>query len=237
MSGAELLSLQRIDTALTQIVNRRPRLPELASAKTARAAVAAAESEIEAQQRRVANAEATIADIEHRSEQLTVKRNRLEAQLKTVIASREAEALMHEIATINSHRSDLDDEELAALDDDAEAGVLIAQVHLSLDTLRQQQAEADAALAEVTAQLNAEQASLNADRIAAAAALGADDLANYDRLRQRFQGVAVAELNGTRCEGCHLDLSRAEVDELRGLPAGELGDCPQCGRLLVISGH
>jgi predicted nucleic acid-binding Zn-ribbon protein len=47
--------------------------------------------------------------------------------------------------------------------------------------------------------------------------------------------VAAAALNGSRCEGCHLDLSAAELDEVRAVArAGDVADCPQCGRLLVV---
>jgi predicted nucleic acid-binding Zn-ribbon protein len=45
--------------------------------------------------------------------------------------------------------------------------------------------------------------------------------------------VAVARLEGTRCGGCHLDLSTSELDAVKAVGAGEFADCPQCGRLLV----
>ena len=44
-----------------------------------------------------------------------------------------------------------------------------------------------------------------------------------------------ATLAGSRCEGCHLDLSAAEVDTVKeGVAEGGLADCPQCGRLLAV---
>jgi predicted nucleic acid-binding Zn-ribbon protein len=58
-------------------------------------------------------------------------------------------------------------------------------------------------------------------------------LERYERLRTRLGGIAVARLEGTRCGGCHLDLSTAERDEVRTVPEGQFADCPQCGRLLV----
>ena len=59
-------------------------------------------------------------------------------------------------------------------------------------------------------------------------------LRRYDQLRKQ-NVVAAAALNGSRCEGCHLDLSAAELDDVRAQArAGGLADCPQCGRLLVV---
>ena len=39
-------------------------------------------------------------------------------------------------------------------------------------------------------------------------------LADYERLRDHFGGVAVARLEGRRCSGCHLDLSTSEFEQL-----------------------
>ena len=59
-------------------------------------------------------------------------------------------------------------------------------------------------------------------------------LKRYDRLRQQHL-IAAATLSGSRCDGCHLDLSPAEVDIVKDHAAkGGLADCPQCGRLLAV---
>ena len=60
-------------------------------------------------------------------------------------------------------------------------------------------------------------------------------LATYDRKRAAF-GVAVARLIGKQCQGCHLELSAAEIDTVRDEAAATgVTDCPDCGRLLVVS--
>ncbi len=46
----------------------------------------------------------------------------------------------------------------------------------------------------------------------ALAALSAGELARYDAQRARHGQISIAKLVGLRCNGCHLDLSRAEVD-------------------------
>ena len=79
-----------------------------------------------------------------------------------------------------------------------------------------------------------EEAALRQRAEAARAGMSESVLARYDRLRGN-QGVAVARLNGKRCEGCHLDLSAAEVDEVKEAAAASgVTDCPQCGRMLVV---
>ncbi len=101
--------------------------------------------------------------------------------------------------------------------------------------------EMRAAVAGAQGELDAANAALDAERdghlarrAAAVEALDAEELALYERMCARHDGIGIAVLEGQRCSGCHLDLSRAEVDTIRAFPAGTLADCPQCGRVLVV---
>ena len=101
MNASDLLALQDLDSALDAIANKKPRLPEVAARQQAAGEVERLRGLVAAAQTRIDAAQAVIDGAEHEASALSTKRNRLEAQLKTVIAPREAEALMTEIATIN----------------------------------------------------------------------------------------------------------------------------------------
>ena len=58
-------------------------------------------------------------------------------------------------------------------------------------------------------------------------------LATYSDLRSGLGGVAVARLNGARCEGCHLEIPSAELEGVRRAPEDSLVSCPECLRILV----
>ncbi|MFZ4718574.1 MAG: zinc ribbon domain-containing protein [Ilumatobacteraceae bacterium] len=233
MNAASLLALQDIDTALTAVANRRPRLPELVAHKAAVAAVDEHRAKMAVAQARIDGALAAIEAAEHVSEDITRKRTRLEAQLKTVIAPREAEALMHQIATLNGQRDEQDEQELLALDEHAAGESELAALAEVLPVLEGVAAATETELQAATAALDAEEADLRARRPEAASAMTDTELAAYDRARQHFDGVAIARLEGHRCHGCHMDLSPAEMDTVRGVPEGALPECPQCGRYLV----
>ncbi len=232
--AGQMLRLAAIDTEADQLSVQRERLAE-------REALAARSQQMtEWEQRRAAIANrldelsTVIDDAEKRNAELGADRARLEAQMKTVIAPREAEALTHEIETINEQRDELDDAELLALEEQARLDDERA-AHLELeDSLRSALSYADEALSRACADIDGQLDRLAADRIVAVEGLDAAVLAKYDRVRASV-GVAVAELKGTRCEGCHLDLSAAEVDTAKD-EAADTGytDCPQCGRLLVV---
>jgi predicted nucleic acid-binding Zn-ribbon protein len=150
-----------------------------------------------------------------------------------VIAPREAEALMHEIETINTTRGELDEQELLALDEQGAAEAETAHLEAALVPATAAADEAAATWSAADAQLDAEAAALRVKRAEAAGVLSASELAAYEHARSQFGGVAVARLEGRTCSGCHLDLSPGEVDAVKRAPAGELPECPQCNRYLV----
>lgn len=227
----DLLELQRLDTTIDQLGHRRAHLTERATLAEATAALAVVTKRRTAIAIRSAELAAAIEQLEHDGIELTAHRSRLQAQLKTVIAPRAAEALMHELATLSTRRDEMDDQELAHLDEqgdlDGETGTLNEQS----PALESDLADARAALDTAEASIDDELGDLRAARDVAAAAIDASTLTRYELLRARLGGVAVARLDGTRCSGCHLDLSTGEVNEVRA--AEGLAECPQCGRLLV----
>jgi predicted nucleic acid-binding Zn-ribbon protein len=164
---------------------------------------------------------------------LTKQRERLQAQLKTVIAPREAEALMHEIDAIGERRNALDDVELEHLEEDSALADQLAELDAARPQLESALEEASAALAAAEAGIDAEVAELRARREGLAAVLDDRVRADYESRRGHFGGVAVARLNGKTCSGCHLDLSTSDVEQVRRTPPDKVADCPQCGRMLV----
>jgi predicted nucleic acid-binding Zn-ribbon protein len=233
MDAAALLSLQEIDSALTVITNRRPRLPELIAHRASLSALGGLQAKMDAAQARIDAAQAAIEAAERTAADITHKRTRLESQLKTVIAPREAEALMHQIATLNAQRGECDDQELLALDEQGEGEAELAALSALMPDLEAAAAVTEAELERATAELDAEEAGLHERRPVTAGGLTHDELAAYDRARQHFAGVAITRLEGHRCAGCHLDLSPAEMDQVKAAPVGTLPECPQCGRFLV----
>ncbi len=87
----------------------------------------------------------------------------------------------------------------------------------------------DAAEAEIVGEV----ASVESQRTSEASALSAQVLAEYDRLRSRMDGVAVSELIGTTCTGCHTTLAAMECERIRREPPDAIVYCEPCGRIVV----
>lgn len=229
-----LLALQEIDTEADQLAHRKATSP-LRDEFTARSA------QLTEWERRRSSLSETIDELgvaiercEARSAELLAHRQKLEQQMKTVIAPREAEALTNEIATIESERDTLDLEALEALEqqsalDDERSEHLRAE-----EATRDAACLADETLGAEVRQIDASLDDLSARRGEVRSALPDGLLATYDRKRSAL-GVAVARLVGKQCQGCHLELSPAEIDTVRE-EAADTGvtDCPDCGRLLIV---
>jgi len=233
VNGEALWELQQIDTALHQVQRRLTRLPEAEAYTAAERQLAEHHAAIAAAGKQMSEAETTIETIERESETLTAKRTRLEQQLKIVTETRQADALNHEIETLNAHRDELDDRELEAMEQQSDAEQRLAELAANEDAVVAIKESAAAQLAVAKGAGADEEADLTAKYDAARAGLTAEEVALYDAQRARHDGIGIAKLVGLRCDGCHLDLSRAEVDAFKALPADELVDCPQCGRVLV----
>ena len=233
MNGDALWELQQLDIALHQLQRRLTKLPESESLAEAERRMAQHRAAVTAAAKQLTDAEATIEATEHEASTLTAKRDRLGQQLKIVTETRQADALNRELEVLNAHRDELDDAELEAMEQQAQAEQRLTELAAEEDAIV---AIKDAAAAALDAALGAgagDEAELTAKYNDARAALTIDEIQLYDYQRARHGGIGIAKLIGLRCDGCHLDLSQGEVDGFKRLPPGELVDCPQCGRLLV----
>lgn len=227
-----LVELQELDTTLDRLEHRRGSMAERTAFDEARSAFGAWQADVARLQGRIDQLGAEIEQAEADSAEIDRHRDRLRAQLRTVIAPREAEALQREMATLEERRSELDDRGLAALEEQAMVDDQLT-VHRAREAgLRDALDAAEAAFSAAMAAIDAEVAVLTERRGPLREALDAPMLARYDRLRGHL-GVAVARLVGHRCDGCHLDLSPAEIDQIKEVGAGEPASCPQCDRILV----
>lgn len=233
--ASTLLALQAIDTEADQLTHRRKRSPRRDSFDERAEQLAGWERRRTVLSKEITALGATIEEEEARNAELLTHRVRLEAQLKTVIAPREAEALMHEIATIEAQRDELDVAEMAALERQSALEDALADHFATEGAIRELADQARDDLAAEEAEIDAALAALAADRERVRGDVPDAVLATYDRKRAAL-GVAVAPLVGKQCQGCHLELSAAEIDTVRDEAAATgVTDCPDCGRLLVVT--
>ncbi len=229
-----LLALQAIDTESDQLRTRLERLDERVEQEARAAALIEWERTTESRRLRIAELTAAIEAAERLGEEHDVRKQRFEQQLKTIIAPREAEALMHEIETLDAQRDANETAELEALEELSSVETALVTHRDAEQGHRDALARADEALARAVTEIEATQLALGTRRSETRGEIDDAALRSYDRVRAHL-GVAVARLEGKMCSGCHLDLSAAEIDAVRDEATRGSGatDCPQCGRILV----
>lgn len=233
MNIAALLDLQRVDTALDQSLVAIQRLPERQRHTEVASRLSHLRSRRDDIRREQAAQESELADIETKTAAISAHRARLEKQMKTVIAPREAEALQHEMAVLDLQRGELDDRGLVLLESSSEADrdleQLVAEEHeaVTAEAIARKELEAATVAAEAAV------AALREQRATLVVALEDADRATYESLRSAHGGVAVAVIEHGMCTGCNMDLSVAELDAIKRRPADEAVECPNCNRLIA----
>lgn len=230
-----LLELADIDAELARIEHRRRGLPELdelarleardAELRDSVAALTAQNSDLNREQ---AKAE---GDVEQVRARIDRDRQRLDGGM--VNSPRELENLQSEVQSLHRRQSDLEEVVLDVMERREGAQAALDQATAERDGLGGKLVEVtgarDAALAEL-----AEQSAKAADRrTEISAAVPAELLELYDKLRAQHGGVGAAALRQRRCQGCNLTLNTVDLNAIRSAPEDEVLRCEECRRILV----
>jgi predicted nucleic acid-binding Zn-ribbon protein len=230
-----LLAVQEHDTRADQLTHRIETLPARAELARLGDDAAALDGRIATAQRRRDELGRSQQRLEDEIASLSERANQAEKQLYsgTITHPRELQALQDDVASIRRRIGQVEDDELEIMELIEPVDAERAQLAGDRERLDTEISTTQASLAETEAELTALLADVRAEREAAAAAVADDQWDEYDKLRARLGGVAIARLVGTTCQGCHLALSAVEVDRIRRLSPDDAVHCEECGRLLV----
>jgi predicted nucleic acid-binding Zn-ribbon protein len=235
MNDLETLhALQVLDSTLDQLTYRRAHLEERAALGAARDAARSARSALAANTGRQDALTARYTELERQTAELESRRARLDAQLKTIVVTREAEALQRQIVGLRAERDGADEEGLVVLDEMEALATAADGLAADLEAAQAAERVAADALADAEAVVDRQLAETRRHREEAAARVPGALLVRYDAMRPSFKGVAVARLDGHSCSGCHITLSRVELESVwAAASGGSFPECPHCGRLLL----
>lgn len=228
-----VLELQAADTMADQLRHRRDHLAERDAVQAAKNALLRWNQRRLLLGKRNDELSSEIVRLSDTSGEIDNTLDRLNKQLKTIISPREAEALQTEIANTTARRGELDDEQLAAMEEQQRIETELADVHAQEDPLKNTYLTAEADLKAVENDIDSELVRIGERLESLRSDVDTKTLKKYDRLRKDHL-IAAASLAGSRCDGCHLDLAPAEVDDIRTEAAKTgVANCPQCARLIV----
>ncbi|MDT3398710.1 C4-type zinc ribbon domain-containing protein [Streptomyces sp. B1866] len=230
-----LLDVQALDLRLTQLAHKRRTLPEHAEIETLTADLAALRALLVAAQTEEGDTAREQAKAEQDVEQVRQRAARDQKRLDSgaVTSPKDLESLQHEIASLARRQSDLEDIVLEVMERRESAQERITELTGRVESLEAKVADATARRDAAAREIDEETASVTQERATTAAALPADLLKLYDKLREQQGGVGAARLYQRRCEGCRLELNITEINDLRAAPADAVVRCENCRRILV----
>ena len=233
MDVKALYELQKVDTAIEQAKVALEKLPERTHHAQAQSDLAHVRSTRDNLRREQSTMETELAVIEKKSVEIDAHRAKLERQMKTIIAPREAEALQNEMQTLAAERNELDDRGLLLLESSASADEDVRKLVDTESRTVEVEATTAHALTQAAAAKSDEITVLLVRRAEVALPIAESDIATYERLRSSYKGIAVAIIQHGVCGGCHMDISVSELDIIKRLPIDQVAECPNCNRLLV----
>ncbi|HSO96000.1 MAG TPA: C4-type zinc ribbon domain-containing protein [Acidimicrobiia bacterium] len=230
-----LLALQARDLALDRLRHQRATLPERAQLAGLDDRLGGIEQTRAGQQREhddVAGNEQRLADEAQRlAEQATAAEQRLYSG--EISSPRELQALQADVDQLRRHQRDVEDRQLGAMEQREPLDAALAALDLDRAGVDGEAATLHGSLDAHEQELDQAAAAERAARDEIAGSLDPGLVAEYERRRQRANGIGAARLSGMTCQGCHLSVPATEVDRIRKTADGALAFCDNCGCILV----
>ncbi len=230
-----LMEVQEHDTALDQLRHRIDSLPErleLREVEKRQRSLEAAAVEVKTQVDDLAGRQRLL---EEHIAAAAKRRHEIEQRMESgeVSASRDLQAMDHEVHHLSARQAQFEEEEIALLEEEEPFDSLLVEHEAAASSLAVEAGRLNAAIDGAEGEIRLSIAEEERLRAESASRLPDDLAARYEKLRARLGGVGAARLVGDRCDGCHLTLPSVEVERIRHLAPGEFATCPQCDRILV----
>ena len=150
-----------------------------------------------------------------------------------VSAIKALQAIQGDIAGLQERKRLVEDQIIVVMEQIEPLKTLFDQLEIEEKTNTEQQAELEAALLRKEQSIEKQIDDVEAERSELALDTSPALLEIYEKIRKQSGNIAVAQLNGMTCKGCHLDLPAVEVYRLKKLPPDQLVHCEECGCILV----
>ncbi len=227
-----LLDLHDLDTTIARLRRKRATLPERAELDGLAGEIAESREQFMAAQRELDTLNAEIERVEADVALVAQRRARDEELLAVSTAPKEAQALQAELETLARRTSELEDRELALMEQQEAAQAAFSAAEGVLGGVDARRAAIQDAIDTAEAQIDRELDASTRERGGLAAEIQRDLLGIYEELRGRI-GIGAARLRGAVSEASNMALTPAELSDFNAAAPDELLFCPGTGAILV----
>ncbi|WP_200264217.1 C4-type zinc ribbon domain-containing protein [Streptomyces sp. HSG2] len=230
-----LLDVQALDVRLQQLAHRRKSLPEHAELDSLtkdhqqlRDLLVAAQTEESDCAREQTKAEQDVDQVRGRA-----ARDQQRLDSGAVTSPKDLENLQHEITSLARRQGALEDVVLEVMERRESAQERVAELTERVASLQERIDEATARRDAAFREIDDEATTVTKERGVVAAAVPADLMKLYDKLRDQQGGIGAARLHQRTCQGCRQELAITELNEIRSAAPDYVARCENCRRILV----
>lgn len=223
-----LISLQKIDTALMELEKLKGDLPK--NIEALRSRMDELDSAISANKERLKQVEVGIRRAQGDKTDQKEKLDRLQEQLYLVKTNREYDALTMEIDHLKSEKDQFELKELELSEELDRLEEQLKLDDLNRETMASELESRTVELEKATASTEKEWNELMIQRDKLTPEIDPRYLSAYNRVRGARDGLAVVPITNQTCGGCFSRLTSQSVSEIRS--GNTIAQCPACRRIL-----
>ena len=227
----KLLAVADLDARLRQAERRRTHPPQAARIAELGAERATRSQELSAATGARDDVKTELQRLESDVSMAEARRDRNAERLAASSNAKDAQALETELVSLGRRLSELEDAELIVMERLEQADADVDAARALLDQLADEGTALSAASVVAVADAATLIEALQRDRAALALALPDELVALYDKLSTR--GVGAALLQRKACQGCNMELSGTDLQQIRQASNDAVVQCPECSCILV----
>ncbi len=231
MSQAKALyQLQQIERSMTKA---QKRLREIADELGNDSVIQVAQKQVQAAETKLAPLQKQARELEHEIEAGAAKAKESEDRMYdgSVTNPKELQDIHQEVESLRARGDKLEESLLTLMMSIEEAEGVLNDAQENLQQTMAERAGENQDLLDEQAALQAEQEAKRAELEAARAPIDAETLAQYEALKPKTRGRAVAEMRDDSCSLCGVQQNRATADAVR--MDRSIINCSNCGRILI----
>lgn len=229
-----LLDLQREDTAIARLRERRGSLPEAARLAEVQDLLAELEADLDIARKQNDEIARDQTRLEDQIALIDSKTSREEQRMMSgkVANPKELASLQAEVESFKRRRVGIEDQLLEVMVQREGSEATVEKLEAERDQATSQKEELSATVARLTGDIDAEMSEREVQRQQVAAEIPEDLLGLYEKIRATKHGVGAAALESGTCAGCHTKLPAIEAERIR--KERGLQRCDNCRRILVV---
>jgi hypothetical protein len=229
------LYLYQLQTLDSEIDKAKQELAEIAGRLGESQALQEARRQADAADKKLRQARTGMQDLDLEVKSLTTKIEQEEKRLYSgrVLNAKEAANLQEEVASLKRRQSDREEHLLEAMVDVEESEAAFQDAQATLTAVEADWQANQNQLSQRQAALNRTLSELLQRRPTVLAPLSQADIKEYENLRAKKAGRAVAAVKNNICQGCGTIASNSQLQRAR--TGTELTYCTTCGRIFYIS--